>query len=101
VSENPDMPPTPAVGEPLVRATEAFGVRDKLAMYSLDMSHQDDGPKALGFKLILGITLSDAGIAACEDEPAITAPTAPRWEQRGDGRRMGAHAGLHRERCRR
>jgi hypothetical protein len=30
MSEKQDMPPPPAVGEPLPRATEAFGVRRKL-----------------------------------------------------------------------
>jgi hypothetical protein len=48
---------TPAVGELLPRGAEAFGVRRKLATYSLDLGHQYGGPKALGFKLILGITI--------------------------------------------
>jgi hypothetical protein len=52
-----DTPPTPTVGEPLPRAAEAFGVRVKLETYSLDLTHMDGGPKALGFKLILGITI--------------------------------------------
>jgi hypothetical protein len=47
----------PVVGELLPRAAEAFGVRSKLATYSLDLAHNDGGPKALGFKLILGIAL--------------------------------------------
>jgi hypothetical protein len=49
----------PAVGELLPRAAEAFGVRCKLATYSLDLAHKDGGPKALGFKLILGIALTN------------------------------------------
>ena len=47
----------PQVGEPLPRAGETFGVRRKLAKYSLDLAHEIGGPKALGFKRILGITL--------------------------------------------
>ncbi|MGA8363227.1 MAG: DUF6883 domain-containing protein [Solirubrobacteraceae bacterium] len=50
-------PPPPTVGEPLPRAAEAFGVRVKLETYSLDITHKDGGPKALGFELILGITI--------------------------------------------
>ncbi len=34
-------------------------MRKKLAGYSLNMSHEHDGPKAQGFKLILGIKLDD------------------------------------------
>ena len=48
---------TPAVGELLPRADEAFGVRRKLATYSLDLGHKHGGPKALGFERILGITI--------------------------------------------
>ncbi len=32
-------------------------MRRKLATYSLDMGHEVGGPKALGFALILGITI--------------------------------------------
>lgn len=49
----------PKAGELLPRAGDAFGVRKKLASYSLNMSHEFGGPKALGFRLILGITLDD------------------------------------------
>lgn len=52
---------TPAVGELLPRAAEAFGLRYKLETYSLDIAHKDGGPKALGFKRILGITIEDIG----------------------------------------
>jgi hypothetical protein len=48
---------TPAVGELLPRAAEAFGVRVKLETYSLALAHPDGGPKALGFRRILGITI--------------------------------------------
>jgi hypothetical protein len=50
-------PATPAAGELLSRAAEAFGVRIKLATYSLDIAHKDGGPKARGFEQILGITI--------------------------------------------
>jgi hypothetical protein len=43
----------------LPRAGDVLGVRRKLAVYSLNMTHEDGGPKALGFKSILGITLGD------------------------------------------
>jgi hypothetical protein len=57
MSENPDTPPPPVVGEPLPRGAEAFGVRYKLATYSLDITHEVGGPKARGFELMLGITI--------------------------------------------
>jgi hypothetical protein len=57
MSEAPDTPPTPAVGELLPRATEAFGVRSKLETYSLDVTNEVGAPKARGFELILGITI--------------------------------------------
>ena len=41
----------------LPRAAEAFGVRYKLATYSLDVAHEYGGPKASGFERILGITI--------------------------------------------
>jgi len=56
---SPDTPPPPAAGELLPRGAEAFGVRVKLAMYSLDIAHKDGGPKARGFARILGITIDD------------------------------------------
>jgi hypothetical protein len=49
----------PKVGQVLPRAENAFGVREKLADYSLNRDHKDGGPKARGFELILGITISD------------------------------------------
>jgi len=57
---DPNIDPTvPAIGEPLPRAAEAFGVHIKLATYSLDIDHKDGGPKARGFERILGITIAD------------------------------------------
>ncbi len=53
-----DFPSSPLVaGELLPRAAEAFGVRVKLATYSLDVNHERGGPKARGFERILGITI--------------------------------------------
>ena len=47
----------PEVGELLPRAEAAFGIREKLAGYSLDPMHHRGGPKARGFAAILGITV--------------------------------------------
>jgi hypothetical protein len=47
----------PRVGELLPRAEEAYGIREKLAKYSLDPAHERGGPKAHGFAVILGITI--------------------------------------------
>ncbi len=49
----------PRAGELLPRAAEATGVHRKLAEYSLDPANKKGGPKARGFKLILGITAKD------------------------------------------
>lgn len=49
----------PMLGEPLPRAAEAVGVREKLINYSLDVGHERGGTKARGFKRILGITIRD------------------------------------------
>jgi hypothetical protein len=57
MSEKQDMPPPPVVGEMLPRAAVAFGVRVKLATYSLEVTHEKGGPKARGFEQILGITI--------------------------------------------
>lgn len=46
----------PNVGDPLPRASEPWGVRDKLLRYSLNPAHASGGPKAEGFERILGIT---------------------------------------------
>ncbi len=55
--EDPDAFPPPVVGDLLPRGAEAFGVRRKLEAYSLDINHDDGGPKARGFERILGITI--------------------------------------------
>jgi hypothetical protein len=57
----PDNPgtPTPAVGEVLPRAAEAYGVRYKLATYSLDPTNEVAASKVRGFEQILAITLRD------------------------------------------
>jgi hypothetical protein len=41
----------------LPRAEEAFGIREKLAGYSLDPTHERGRSKARGFAAILGITI--------------------------------------------
>jgi len=48
----------PEAGELLPRFEEAVGIRKKLAAYSLDLTHESGGAKALGFARVLGITLS-------------------------------------------
>jgi hypothetical protein len=58
-SDQPPRSDSPKVGEPLPRAAEAFGVRYKLETYSLDVAHEEGGPKARGFERILGITIED------------------------------------------
>jgi hypothetical protein len=75
-------PAPPAPGELLPRAAEAFGVRVKLETYSLDIAHKDGGPKAKGFKRILGITIEDIGYlegaihtrasSSCRSAPSAT-----------------------------
>jgi hypothetical protein len=57
--EQPQRSDSPKAGESLPRGAEAFGVRVKLAKYSLDVNHKDGGPKARGFERILGITIED------------------------------------------
>ena len=52
-----EAPWPPDVGEVLPRAAEAFGVRYKLATYSLDVTNEVGGPKARGFEAMLGITI--------------------------------------------
>lgn len=49
----------PEIGDALPRAAEALGVREKLTDYSLDVTHEDGGPKARGFERVLGITIAD------------------------------------------
>jgi len=56
----------PQVGEFLPRASEAYGVREKLAQYCLNPEHPVGGPKAAGFALILGITLDSIDHLATE-----------------------------------
>ena len=54
---SPDAFPPSAEDELLPRATDAFGLRYKLATYSLNVTNKDGGPKARGFEQILGITI--------------------------------------------
>jgi hypothetical protein len=57
MSNEPDLPQPPTVGGLVPRIDDAFGVRYKLATYSLDITHDSGGPKARGFHTILGITI--------------------------------------------
>jgi hypothetical protein len=47
----------PEAGEPLQRAAEAVGVRERLTEHALNSESEFEAPKARGFALILGITL--------------------------------------------
>jgi Domain of unknown function (DUF6883) len=49
----------PMIGVPLPRASEAHGIREKLALYCLNLEHEIGGPKARGFAQILGIGIAD------------------------------------------
>lgn len=49
----------PTIGERLPRAHAAFGIRDKLSAYCLNLDHEIGGPKAQGFRITLGIELAD------------------------------------------
>jgi hypothetical protein len=53
------VPWPPTIGEPLPNADRAFGIRDKLGAYCLNAGHEIGGPKAEGFRRILGIELAD------------------------------------------
>lgn len=53
------MPWPPTIGEQLPRAEQAFGLREKLAAYCLNLDHEVGGPKAQGFRRILGIEIED------------------------------------------
>lgn len=59
------------MGELLPRADEAIGVRQKLETYSLDLTHEDGGAKALGFVQILGITLASVDYLETEIQRAV------------------------------
>lgn len=71
------------MGKTLPRAADAFGVREKLASYSLDPRHAVGGPKARGFERILGITvetieyLVEEILAGILDAPVCAARSNP------------------------
>jgi hypothetical protein len=56
----------PAIGEPLPRADDAFGVEGKLAAYCLNRDHELGEAKARGFLQVLGITVGDVEYLAAE-----------------------------------
>jgi hypothetical protein len=56
------MPPVsrpPTIGQQLPTADQAFGIREKLAAYCLNLDHEVGGPKAEGFRRVLGIGIAD------------------------------------------
>jgi hypothetical protein len=67
----------PEIGAPLPRVKDAYGVREKLAGYSLKTGHEDGGPKAAAFSRILGINsadleyLADAILAGVQRCPVV------------------------------
>lgn len=52
-------------------AAEATGVRQKLVSYSLNLDHEQGGPKARGFEAILGITLDHVDYLEAEIRAGI------------------------------
>lgn len=70
------MPWPPTIGQQLPRAELAFGIREKLAAYCLNPDHEIGGPKAQGFRQILGIELADLEyLAEALRAGILTAPT--------------------------
>jgi hypothetical protein len=49
------MPWPPQVGELLPRCDEPEGIKERLRDYSLEADHERGGPKAKGFRVILGV----------------------------------------------
>jgi Domain of unknown function (DUF6883) len=102
-----DIPGTlwpPQVGEPLPRREAAFGVHDKLATYSLDLTNEVGGPKARGFERILGITLEDIHYLEAAILDAIqTAPISSVYTDSPHGVKCGVDIQVQglREKCER
>lgn len=65
----------PAIGEPLPRAREAFGIEEKLASYCLNPEQEIGGPKARVFERALGIRLADVDYLAAALRAAILETT--------------------------
>jgi hypothetical protein len=61
----------PTIGEPLPCPDQVTGVRHKLQTYTLNPEHVAGGPKARGFRMILGITVHDLDYLVEELEKAI------------------------------
>jgi hypothetical protein len=66
------VPWPPRIGDPLPRASEAFGVRRKLTTYCLNAANEFGAAKARGFALILEITIDDADYLEAAILSAIT-----------------------------
>jgi hypothetical protein len=82
----------PGVGELLPRAAAVFGVRAKLATYSLDITNKVGGPKARGLERILGITIDaidylEAQILARVLDTPISCCVRTPAQVRAEGRR--------------
>lgn len=56
----------PTIGDLLPRADEAFGIEEKITAYCLNLDHEVGGPKAQGFRRVLGIGIEDADHLAAE-----------------------------------
>jgi len=61
----------PTIGQPLPLAEEAFGIREKLAAYRLNLQHEIGAAKASGFLRILGIGIANIDGLANESRAGI------------------------------
>jgi hypothetical protein len=86
----------PVTDEPttilLPRAGDGFGLRVKLATYSLELTHEKGGPKARSFEQILGITIDAIDyleaqiLARILDTPVTEIPEVLNWRDYGHNR---------------
>lgn len=53
------MPWPPTIGQQVPRAEHAFGIREKLAAYCLNLDHEVGRSKAQGFRRVLGVEITD------------------------------------------
>jgi hypothetical protein len=66
------MPWPPRVGELLPRCDEPTGIERKLRGYSLDLAHEEGGPKANGFLVMLGLDITSIDYIEAEIRAGIT-----------------------------
>lgn len=65
----------PTIGQRLPLAEQAFGIREKLVAYCLNLDHEIGGAKAEGFQRILGIAREDLEyLAEALRSCVVTAP---------------------------